>query len=142
MPTRGVMDIKIGGFTYSNAYCKLLKYSIHGTDKSVITLHGTSKISYPTAYREPKTLSFTLRVHAQGDGINGKNHYKDYPTTIKIQGCDNEANTVSNPGQNAWKEAITNGLPSRKWTARSIKEFHYTNAYCKRLKYTITGTDA
>jgi hypothetical protein len=63
-PTRSLTDIGIGSFTYSNAYCKLLKYSIEGTDMNEITLVGTSKISYKTNYIEPRTLVFTLRVHA------------------------------------------------------------------------------
>ena len=49
-----------------------MKYSIEGTDVNVITLSNTNKITYNTNYVEPKTLSFTLRVYAQGDGINGK----------------------------------------------------------------------
>jgi hypothetical protein len=73
-PSRRGTDITIGGFTYSNAYCKLLKYTIEGPDKAHITLHGTSKITYKTDFVEPRTLSFTLRVHAQGDEINGKKH--------------------------------------------------------------------
>jgi len=108
-----VTSISIGSFKYSNAHCKLLRYSILGTDKALITLHGTSKITYNTNFVEPKTLSFTLRVHAQGDGINGKNHYQDYPTTIKIQGCDNEANTITNPSKAAWADIVLNKSPSR-----------------------------
>jgi hypothetical protein len=140
-PTRRGTDIAIGGFTYSNAYCKLLKYTIEGTDKSHITLHGTSKITYKTSFVEPRTLSFTLRVHAQGDGINGKTHQKTYPTTIKIQGCDNEGNTISNPNENAWKTTVLNDLPTRQRTYINIGGFTYSNAYCKLLKYSLHGTD-
>jgi hypothetical protein len=73
-PNRSTTNIYIGSFTYSNAYCKLLKYSIEGADKSKITLVSTSRIYYRSNEIEPRTLSFILRVHAQGDGINGKVH--------------------------------------------------------------------
>ena len=63
-PSRSPTDIAIGSFTYSNPYCKLHHYSIEGTDAAEITLVGTTKITYKTNYIEPRTLSFTLRVHA------------------------------------------------------------------------------
>lgn len=141
-PTRQVTNIAIGGFTYSNAFCKLLKYSIEGADASHITLHGTSKISYKTNYVEPRTLRYTLRVHAQGDGINGKTHQQTFPTTLKIQGCDNEPNTISNPNEAAWKTTVLNETPTRQVTDIPIGGFTYSNAYCKLLKYSLHGTDA
>jgi hypothetical protein len=37
----------IGGFTYSNHYCKLLKYSIVGEDAKILKVSG-STFTYPT----------------------------------------------------------------------------------------------
>lgn len=66
--------ITIGTFTFSNAYCKFLKYSIEGTDAKEIKLDG-NKVTYKTDYNEPRVLRFSLRVYAYGHAINGKNHY-------------------------------------------------------------------
>jgi hypothetical protein len=89
-----------------------LKYSIHGTDKNHVSVSG-STVTYHTNLKEPRTLSYTLRVHAQGDGINGKSHYQDFASTIKIQGCDNENNVISNPHENAWKTDVKIHTPKR-----------------------------
>jgi hypothetical protein len=140
-PTRKPTDITIGGFTYSNAYCKLKKYSLLGTDAKEITLVGTQKITYKTNYNEPRVLRFTLRVHAQGDEINGKRHYADFPTTITVHGCDNELNAITNPGEKAFAQNILNDKPTRRATTREIKHFTYSNQYCHWLRYSIEGAD-
>ena len=104
-PTRRNTNIGIGGFTYSNAYCKFLKYSIVGEDASLLSVSG-STFTYQTNLLEPRTLKYSLRVHAQGDGINGHTHIQDFPSTLKIQGCDNEANTITNPSFTAFKQTV------------------------------------
>ena len=83
-PTRQNTEINIGEFTFSNAYCKFLKYSLSGTDASQIILDNPTKITYRTDYVEPRTLSFNLVVHAYGDGINGASKRRNFATTIKI----------------------------------------------------------
>ena len=138
-PTRSLTDITIGSFTYSSPDCKLNKYTIEGTDKDEITLVGTSKISYKTDYIEPRTLSFTLRVHAQGDGIHGAVRQITYPTTIKVQGCDNEANVITNPDTTAWKTNVLNDEPTRSNTIITIGGFTYSNPYCGLLRYELSG---
>ena len=135
------MEIKIGTFTFSNAYCKLLKYSITGTDYRIVTVSG-STVTYKTDIVEPRELRFNLRVHAQGDRINGRYHYKDFSTYIRLQGCDNEANVITNPKESAWKQTVLNETPNRGWTNVAIREFTYSNPYCKRFKYTVVGEDA
>lgn len=70
-PTRKATTIRFGTFTFSNPYCKLLKYTVEGDDAKEVTISGTSSLTYKTDYNEPRTLKFNLRVHAQGDGING-----------------------------------------------------------------------
>jgi hypothetical protein len=141
-PTRKPTDIAIGGFTYSNAYCKLKRYSLLGADAKEIILVGTEKITYKTNYNEPRVLRFTLRVHAHGDEINGKRHYADFPTTITVRGCDNEQNPITNPGEKAFAQNILNDKPIRRATTRTIEHFTYANQYCHWLKYSIEGTDA
>jgi hypothetical protein len=86
-------------------------------------------------------LKFSLRVHAQGDTINGRHHYQDFPTTIKLQGCDNEDNVITNPNEDAWKTHVDNEVPTRRDTNIAIGGFTYSNPYCKLLKYTVEGED-
>jgi len=140
-PTRRNTNIGIGGFTYSNHYCKLLKYTAVGEDAKLITISG-STFTYQTNLIEPKTIKYSLRVHAQGDGINGHTHIQDFPSTILIQGCDNEGNVISNPSFKAWKQTVLNDLPTRKNTDVVLGGFTYSNAFCKLLHYSIVGTDA
>jgi hypothetical protein len=111
-PTRRWTNIGIGGFTYSNAFCKLLKYTAVGEDSNLIRI-SSSTFSYRTDLIEPKTIKYSLRVHAQGDGINGHTHIQDFPSTILIQGCDNEPNVISNPSELAWKQTVLNDKPTR-----------------------------
>ena len=80
----------IGGFTYSNPYCKLLKYTVEGADADKITI-SSSTFTYRTDLVEemtPRVLVFSLKVHAQGDGINNSVHTQLFPSTITINGCD------------------------------------------------------
>jgi len=140
-PSRSNTNRAIGGFTYSNPYCKLLKYSVSGTDVSHVSV-SSSTFTYKTNFKEPRTLNFNLIVHAQGDGINGKTHIQSFPSSIKIQGCDNESNTISNPNENAWKRIVMQESPSRGRMNRNIGGFTFSNAYCKLLKYSLTGTHA
>lgn len=118
-----------------------MKYSVNGEDAKYIKISG-STFTYKTNLIEPKTLKYNIRVHAQGDGINGHTHVQDFPSTILIQGCDNEGNTISNPGFKAWKQTVLNDLPTRKNTDVVLGGFTYSNAFCKLLKYSIVGTDA
>jgi hypothetical protein len=92
--------------------------------------------------KEPVHYYFNIRVHAQGHGINGKNHYKDFKTKVTILGCDNEANTISNPNEVAWKTNVLQETPNRGWMSITIKGFKYSNKNCPLHGYTITGTDA
>ena len=118
----------------------MLKYTLTGTDAGYLSVSG-SRVKYRTNIVEPKILKFNLKVHAQGDGINGKSHTKEFPTTILIQGCDNEANTISNPSETAWKTNVLNDNPTRSPTDIAIGSFTYSNPYCKLLKYAIEGDD-
>lgn len=111
-PTRKPTTLTIGTFRFSNAYCKFLKQELVGTDAKELTLSG-NKVTYKTNYNEPKVLRFSLRVYAYGHGINGRSHYQDFPTTITIRGCDNEANTITNPGEKAFAQNILNDKPTR-----------------------------
>jgi hypothetical protein len=81
LPTRKLTPVAIKDFTYSNAFCKLYKYSISGTDSAHVSVSGTT-FKYKTNFLEPRTLKFSIWVHAQGDGINGKSHKKEYKSSI------------------------------------------------------------
>ena len=111
-PSRSLTSITIGNFAYSNPYCKWWKYSVTGTDASHITIEN-DVLKYKTDFVEPRTLSFNLKVHAYGDTLNGASHNKDFASSIKIQGCDNESNTISNQGNSAWNPAVVNETPTR-----------------------------
>jgi hypothetical protein len=140
LPTRKPTTLTIGTFTFSNPYCKFLKYSLEGTDAKELILSG-NKVTYKTNYNEPKVLRFSLRVYAYGHGINGKNHYQDFPTTITVRGCDNEANTISNPSEKAFAQNILNDKPTRGRQTRDIGSFTYSNQYCNWWRFTIEGRD-
>jgi hypothetical protein len=56
-----------------------------------------SVITYKSNIKEPKTLKFDLEVTSVGGTRRAT-----FPSEIIIQGCDNEANTITNPSQNAW----------------------------------------
>ena len=65
-PTRSNTNIVIGGFTYSNLYCKLLKYTVEGTDASLLTISGSTFIYRTDLFEDftPRILVFSLKVHA------------------------------------------------------------------------------
>jgi hypothetical protein len=103
-PTRKNTVIKLGDFSYTNKYCGFMRYVLEGTDASKLKITGWSTynpygaiFTYPTNIREPYTLRFNILVYAVG------NRYGRFPSTIQIQGCDNEANTITNPKEYAWK---------------------------------------
>ena len=81
-------------------------------------------------------MSFTLVVWDVG------NLWTKYPSTILIQGCDNEANTITNPSFTAFAQTVLNDNPTRANTNVAIGGFTYSNAYCKLLRYSVVGTDA
>jgi hypothetical protein len=90
-PSRKWTPRSIREFHYTNAYCKRLKYTITGTDAQYVKIScdGT-QFEYRTDLVEPlkpRVLVFNLKVHAQGDGINGKTHTQLFPSTITIDGC-------------------------------------------------------
>ena len=72
----------------------------------------------------------------------GGTRFQDFPSTIVIEGCDNENNTISNPNEAAWKTTRVNESPSRGTQRITIGSFTYSNPYCKLLKYSVSGTDA
>jgi hypothetical protein len=140
-PSRGLTSITIGSFTYSNPYCKWWKYTVNGADATHITI-SSNVLRYKTNFVEPRTLNFNLKVHAYGDTWNGASHNKDFASSIKIQGCDNEGNSITNPGNSAWNPNVVNETPTRQNTNIAFGSFSFSNPYCKFLKYTISGTNA
>jgi len=119
-----------------------MSFHLEGTDASKLKITGWKSydpsnaiVTYPTNIREPYTLRFNILVKSVG------NRYGRFPSTILIQGCDNEANTITNPNEAAWKTKTINESPNRSWTNIAIREFTYSNAYCKRLKYSVHGKD-
>ena len=60
-----------------------MRYSVTGADVALVSVSGSS-FTYQTNLLEPRTLSFSLCVHAQGDTINSAVHKLEFPSTIKI----------------------------------------------------------
>ena len=119
-----------------------MRFAVDGTDASKIKITGwktydpsNAIVTYPTNIKEPYTLRFNILVYAVG------NRYNRFPSTIVLQGCDNEANIITNPNESAWKTKQINENPNRSWTNIRINEFTYSNPYCKRLKYSVHGKD-
>ena len=77
--------ITINDFTYSNPYCKWLRYEVTGTDVNNGYLSVTgNKFTYKTDLLEPKLYNFKLWVIAQGDGINGRSHRTYFTTDLRL----------------------------------------------------------
>ena len=96
--------IKLGDFSYRNKYCGFMSFHLEGTDASKLKITNWKSydpsgaiFTYPTNIKEPYTLRFNILVRSVG------NRYARFPSTILIQGCDNEANTITNPKEYAWK---------------------------------------
>ena len=83
-PTRQETIIQIPDFEYSNADCPWMLYELQDHESDKIKVVDRTLV-YNSAHLEPKTLSFTLRVTAMGG-----TRFQDFPTTLKIEGCDNE----------------------------------------------------
>lgn len=90
-PNRSSKQITIPGFKYSNPDCGHLFYEIKNHESSYMSLWG-DKITYKSNIKEPKTLKFDLVVTAEGG-----TRTQTFSSSILIQGCDNEANTITNP---------------------------------------------
>jgi hypothetical protein len=78
---------------------------------------------------------FSLKVHAQGDGINGAVHTQLFPSTITIDGCASEAITITN---NGFTPDITYQGSARGWETYNIPDFTISSPYCPFHKYEIT----
>lgn len=115
-----------------------MKYSVIGPDANLI------KISYHTfTYKtnlfedfKPRVLVFSLKVHAQGDGINGKTHTQLFPSTIRINGCDKPG--VLSVRNNGWVVDRLNETPKRAKETLVIPDFPISIPYCPFSHYTIS----
>jgi hypothetical protein len=97
------------------------------------------KFTYKTNLLEdhkPRVLVFNLKVHAQGDGINGKTQTQLFPSKITINGCDKKGVlTVTN---NGWVVDRINNNPKRKKESIPIPDFKISTPYCPFSHYSIS----
>jgi hypothetical protein len=65
-PTRRETNRGIGTFTYSNPYCKWLRYTVEGTDAKLIRISHQTFIYRTDLFEDfkPRVLVFSLKVHA------------------------------------------------------------------------------
>ena len=77
-----------------------------------------------------------MNVHFQGDGINGASHFKGYPSTITIDGCDKPGVlSVTNQG---WVVNRVNNNPKRAKETLNIPDFKISTPYCPFSHYSIS----
>jgi hypothetical protein len=88
---------------------------------------------------KPRVLVFNLKVHAQGDGINGKTHTQLFPSTITIDGC---AHDKINKVTHTWKvqQEFRHGNLKRKEQSVKIPTFTIDVPYCPFHYYHITDS--
>ena len=133
-PTRGNTKQPIPAFKFSNPDCKLLSYTLMGHDINNVWISGNN-VEYKTNIKEPFTHKFDLIVTAMGGSRFGK-----FPSTIKLNGCPYQPNTISIRPNGNWPNWTYTGN-TRNPINYSIPGFSYSNPYCLWLKYTIDSQD-
>jgi hypothetical protein len=94
-----------------------------------------NNVQVTTTIREPYTHTFDLIVTGRGGSRYGK-----FPSTIQLNGCPYQPNTISIIPNGNWPNwTLTSN--TRNEVAYNIPGFRYSNPYCLWIKYTIESQD-